>query len=80
MLATDLVKFSESRTMRGLVQHSYEDAMTKLEHSYLLARAEEEIEKAQQSADPRAVSAHFQLAELYLDGAYPQPDEAVNTE
>ena len=46
------------------------------EHSYLLARAEEEIERAQQSTDPRVVSAHFQLAELYLDGAYGPPEDA----
>lgn len=49
--------------------------MAKHQHSYLLARAEEEIEKAQHSADPRAVSAHFQLAELYLDDAYGPPEE-----
>ena len=47
------------------------------EHSYLLARAEEEIQRAQQSTDPRVVSAHFQLAELYLDGAYGPADEPV---
>jgi hypothetical protein len=51
--------------------------MAKHENSYLLSRAEEEIEKAQQSGDPRAVSAHFQLAELYLDQAYGQPDDLV---
>jgi hypothetical protein len=47
------------------------------ENSYLLARAEEEIERAQQSTDPRVVSAHFQLAELYLDGAYGPPEDEV---
>ena len=47
------------------------------EHSYLLARAEEEIERAQKSTDPRVVSAHFQLAELYLDGAYGPAEEPV---
>ena len=59
---------------------SFEDTMDTHEHSYLLARAEEEIEKAQQSTDPRVVSAHFQLAELYLDGAYGPPDDAVVAE
>jgi hypothetical protein len=57
-----------------------EDAMAKHENSYLLSRAEEEIEKAQQSTDSRAVSAHFQLAELYLDEAYRHSDEAVRVE
>lgn len=37
---------------------------------YLLARAEEEIEKAQCSRDPKAVSSHFRLAELYLEAVY----------
>ena len=50
--------------------------MAKHENSYLLSRAEEELKMAQQSVDPRAVSAHFQLAELYLDEAYGQTDEA----
>jgi hypothetical protein len=33
--------------------------MAKHENSYLLSRAEEEIKKAQQSSDPRAVSANL---------------------
>jgi hypothetical protein len=42
--------------------------------SYMLARAEEEIQSAQRSADPKAVSAHFRLAELYLDAVYGADD------
>ncbi|MEO7365451.1 MAG: hypothetical protein ABIW03_03945 [Sphingomicrobium sp.] len=54
--------------------------MAKHENSYLLARAEEEIERARESADPRVVSAHFQLAELYLDDAYGRPEEDPKAE
>jgi hypothetical protein len=54
--------------------------MAKHENSYLLSRAEEEMKMAQQSIDPRAVSVHFQLAELYLDEAYGKPDDARSAE
>lgn len=46
---------------------------------YLLARAEEEIQRAQQSADPSAVSSHFRLAELYLDAVYGTDVEAASS-
>jgi hypothetical protein len=54
--------------------------MTKHEKSYLLARAEEEIGNAQQSVDARAVAAHFELAERYLDMAYGEPEDAASAE
>ncbi|HEV2122901.1 MAG TPA: hypothetical protein VGW38_09015 [Chloroflexota bacterium] len=44
--------------------------MEKQDEPYLLARAEEEIEIARRSADPKAVSSHYRLAELYLDTVY----------
>ena len=54
--------------------------MTKHEQSYLLARAEEEVGNAQRSADARAVAAHFELAERYLDMAYGGPEDAAPAE
>ena len=53
---------------------NFNPALSAQNESYLLARAEEEIQSAQLAADPRAVSSHFHLAELYLDAVY-GPDE-----
>ena len=44
--------------------------MDKQDQPYLLARAEEELEIARRSLDPKAVSSHYRLAELYLDSVY----------
>lgn len=41
--------------------------MTKEQVAYLEMRAEQEIEAARQSSDPRAVRAHYLLAGYYLD-------------
>lgn len=41
---------------------------------YFLQRAEAELELAQRATHPRAVAAHFQLAEAYLDRAYGADD------
>ncbi len=41
--------------------------MTKEQVAYLEMRAEQEIEAAQASSDPRAVRAHYLLAGYYLD-------------
>jgi hypothetical protein len=38
--------------------------------TYLYARAEEELELAQQAEHPAAVKAHYLLAGHYLDGVY----------
>jgi hypothetical protein len=40
---------------------------------YYEGRAEEELEQAQQSSNPKAVRAHYQLAGLYLDKVFGQP-------
>lgn len=40
------------------------------ESMYLIERAEAEIELAQRAKHPRAVAAHYQLSEAYLDRAY----------
>lgn len=53
--------------------------MTKAGRYYLEARAEEEIERAQQSADPRAVASHYHLAELYLDKLYDTAQQKDST-
>ena len=44
--------------------------MTDEQIAYLEMRAEQEIEAARQSTDPRAVRAHFLLAGYYLDRIY----------
>ncbi|GAN15295.1 hypothetical protein I6G65_10140 [Sphingomonas paucimobilis] len=36
------------------------------EQTYYYRRAEAELEQAQRACDPRAVRAHYQLAEAYL--------------
>ncbi len=41
--------------------------MTSEQVAYLESRAEQEIEAAQASSDPRAVRAHYLLAGYYLD-------------
>lgn len=50
--------------------------MKRSDRYYLEARAEEEIEKAQQSCDPRAVASHYYLAELYLKKLHGSEQEA----
>ena len=37
------------------------------DEAYDQKRAEEEIERARRSTDPRAVQLHYRLSELYLD-------------
>ena len=44
--------------------------MARDDESYYRRRAEEEIERAQQSNDPNVVRSHYLLAELYLDQIY----------
>ena len=45
---------------------------------YFEARAEEELELAQRSNDSRAVQAHYELANHYLDKIYgEEPAEAA---
>lgn len=41
--------------------------MTGDDSSYFQTRAEDEIEAARNAEHPRAVEAHYQLAEFYLD-------------
>jgi hypothetical protein len=41
--------------------------MTREQVAYLESRAEQEIEAARQSTDPRVVRAHYLLAGYYLD-------------
>jgi len=42
---------------------------------YFIARAEAELELAQQSAHPEVVRAHYELASSYLDRVYPEGTE-----
>ena len=44
--------------------------MSDEDKAYYHRRAEEEIERAQASADARAVSFHYHLAGLYLDRVF----------
>ena len=44
--------------------------MSDQEALYLIQRAEVEIELAQRAEHPKAVAAHYQLAQAYLDRAY----------
>lgn len=37
------------------------------DEAYYQRRAEEEIERARRSTDPRVVHVHYRLTELYLD-------------
>ncbi len=37
------------------------------DRAYFERRAEEEIERARESADPRSVAIHYALSELYLE-------------
>lgn len=49
----------------------------KTERRYFRTRAEAEIAAASATADPAACQAHYALAELYLDRAYPEVQEAA---
>ena len=44
--------------------------MSDTEVDYYIHRAETEIELAQRAEHPKAVAAHYQLAEFYLDRVY----------
>lgn len=44
--------------------------MPEEEIAYLIARAEQELERAQKATDPLAVQAHYDLATAYLDRIY----------
>lgn len=46
------------------------------EQTYYYRRAEAELEQAQRAGDPRAVRAHYQLAEAYF-GRLAAPTEDV---
>lgn len=48
--------------------------MRRDERDYLLARAEAGLECAQAATNEKAVRAHYVLAALYLDRAYPPAD------
>lgn len=41
--------------------------MTRSDRYYLEARAEEELERAREAADPNAISSHRYVAALYLE-------------
>lgn len=41
--------------------------MSRFDHEYLEARAEAELELAQEAEHPKAVKAHYELAARYLD-------------
>ena len=40
------------------------------DEAYYQRRAEEEVERARRSEDPRIVDFHYRLTELYLDRLY----------
>ena len=44
--------------------------MSDSEVHYYISRAETEIELAQRAEHPKAVAAHYQLAEIYLERVY----------
>lgn len=44
--------------------------MSRDDSDYLELRAETELELAQSATDPRAVQAHYELANAYLDRIY----------
>lgn len=52
--------------------------MSRDDPAYLEQRAETEIELARSATDPRAVQAHYELANAYLDLIHPEEAEAEN--
>lgn len=48
--------------------------------AYFQNRAEAELELAQRASHPKAVRAHYLLAELYLDKVHGRPGEAEHSE
>lgn len=46
------------------------------DRTYFERRAEEEIERARESTDPRTVAIHYALSELYLERIDAAPGEA----
>lgn len=46
--------------------------MSRDDPDYLELRAETEIELARSATDPRAVQAHYELANAYLDRIHPE--------
>lgn len=53
------------------------ESMEEDERRYLELRAESELFCAQAAKHPRAVKAHYSLAELYLDRLYPNEAKAI---
>lgn len=51
--------------------------MSRDDPDYLERRAEAQLELAQSATDPRAVRAHYELANSYLDRLYGEADEIV---
>lgn len=49
--------------------------MTDDDRVYFERRAEQEIERARESSDPRIVAVHYALSELYLERIGAAPDE-----
>ncbi len=47
--------------------------------SYFVRRAEQQLEFAQRADHEQVVSAHYELANLYLDRAYAPPVAAEST-
>ncbi len=41
--------------------------MFEADHDYFQARAEQELARAKEARDPRAVKAHYKMAAYYLD-------------
>lgn len=50
-------------------------AMSRDDTDYLEQRAEVQLELAQNATDPRAVQAHYDLANAYLDRIYGQDED-----
>lgn len=53
--------------------------MSRPDLAYFQTRAEAELELAQRASHPKAVRAHYLLAELYLDKVYGQPGDAEHS-
>jgi hypothetical protein len=51
-------------------------SMASIDVDYYEHRAEHEIEMAQRARDTRAVQAHYELANAYLDKIYGEAEEA----
>jgi hypothetical protein len=51
--------------------------MSAEERSFLERRAEEEVERAQRSADPKVVRFHYLLMEAYLERLYGQSEPSA---